>query len=159
MSIGFRTSYDKTLSNTVAIGGSVFVCANLMIQGNIMVMRKHTPNVIADMEVMLEDAFVQAPVYFDTALETKEKYVTKNLNTDDGYRMLGYLYGHGILSPRQLTTAKNEWTNPTHSQHGNNTVWTCYNACTEALKTAPYYEILEKYKKLDSAFWESEANA
>ena len=117
-----------------------------------MVMRKHTPNVIADMEVMLENAFIEAPVNFDTALETKEKYVTKNLNTDDGYRMLGYLYGHGVLSPRQLTKAKNEWTTPTHSQHGKNTVWTCYNACTEALKTAPYYEILEKYKKLDGAF-------
>ena len=50
ISIGFRNAYDKSMVVGFAAGGSVFVCDNLAISGDIVVMRKHTKNVWADLE-------------------------------------------------------------------------------------------------------------
>ena len=38
-SVGFRNSYDRTLSIAVALGARVFVCDNLMLTGDLSVMR------------------------------------------------------------------------------------------------------------------------
>ena len=154
LSIGFRSSYNRTLSNSVAIGGNVFVCDNLMIQGDIMVMRKHTPNVYNDLSLRLKSAFENAQDAYLELHETKEHLSNIYVSTDRGYQMLGYLYGNNILASRQLSVATKEWRTPTHKEHGKNTAWTLYNACTEALKTLQIRGILEKHQILDAKFKE-----
>ncbi|MBT5427684.1 MAG: hypothetical protein HOK84_15885, partial [Bacteroidetes bacterium] len=39
LSVGFRNSYDKSMSVGIAIGASVFVCDNLALTGDIAIMR------------------------------------------------------------------------------------------------------------------------
>ena len=150
LSVGFRTSYNKTLVNALAIGGEVFVCENLMITGNIMVMRKHTVNVRVDLESMIVDGFKEAHDDYDKVLQRREAYRSRQCLLDEGYQILGLLYGKKILSPRQLNTAVEELRNPSHKEHGKHTMWSLYNACTESLKTTPVTRMLENHKKLDT---------
>jgi len=36
------------------------------------------------------------------------------LDTPEAFKMMGLLFGHGILTPRQLLVVKKEWLNPTY---------------------------------------------
>ena len=56
LTIGIRSSYDKTMSSGIAIGGRVVVCSNLMFVGDITYMRKHTKNSIDDIINQMDDA-------------------------------------------------------------------------------------------------------
>src|SRR6056297_3648375 len=60
LSIGFRNSYDKSMSVGIAVGASVFVCENLCMTGDITIMRKHTQNVWNDLEETMVSAIYRS---------------------------------------------------------------------------------------------------
>ena len=45
LAIGVRNSYDKTLALGIAVGASVFICDNLMLNGDAVQYRKHTSGI------------------------------------------------------------------------------------------------------------------
>jgi hypothetical protein len=148
LSIGFRNSYDRTLSIGIAAGASVFVCDNLALTGDITVLRKHTLNVQNDIEQMaISTIFKSRSAYFHVR-EDAEQMQKIQLTDDDAYRLLGLTYGHGIVSPRQVPVAKREWLEPSHAEFQPRTLWSCYNSITESLKSSPPRNIMEKHLKL-----------
>jgi hypothetical protein len=50
LSIAFRNSYDRSMAIGMAVGSQVFCCDNLSLSGEIVVMKKHTKNVWAELE-------------------------------------------------------------------------------------------------------------
>jgi hypothetical protein len=48
---------------------------------------------------------------------------------------------------------KKEWLEPTYPVFEERTLWSFYNACTEALKTAPPALIMEKHVQLHNVFF------
>lgn len=50
-SVGFRNSYDKSLSVGLIAGTRVFVCSNLCFSGDIKYMRKHTSGLDLDLAI------------------------------------------------------------------------------------------------------------
>ena len=53
LSLGIRSSYDKSMSNGYCFGGSITVCDNLLFVGDFVIMRKHTKNVFDDLRKQL----------------------------------------------------------------------------------------------------------
>ena len=152
LSIGFRNSYDRSMSVGIAVGASVFVCDNMVISGDITVLRKHTSNVIRDMESMALQAIYRSQSTYREILDDAGAMQDLPLNDDQAYRMLGLVYGRGIMTPRQIPIAHREWESPTHDDFTPRTVWSLYNAITEALKSAPLSSIMEKHLALHHLF-------
>jgi len=50
LSIAFRNSYDRSMAIGMAIGATVFICDNLALTGEIVVLKKHTKNVWTELE-------------------------------------------------------------------------------------------------------------
>mgnify|MGYP006410372303 FL=1 len=148
LSIGFRNSYDKTLSVGIAVGASVFVCDNLALTGDITVMRKHTLNVQSDLEQLAVTSILKARTAFTQVSEDAEKMKELPLEDDNAFRLIGLLYGHGIISPRQIPVTKREWLEPQHAEFEPRTMWSFYNAANAALKSAPPRTIMEKHLEL-----------
>ena len=148
LSIGFRNSYDKSMSVGIAIGASVFVCDNLALTGDIAIMRKHTQNVWNDLEELIITTVYRSQHNFIRIVEDAEIMRGKYLSNDDAYRLIGLLYGNDIITPRQIPIVKKEWLNPTHEDFEERSIWSFYNACTEALKSAPPNKIMEKHISL-----------
>ena len=146
--IGFRNSYDKSMSVGIAIGAIVFVCDNLALTGDITVMRKHTRNVIQDLEEMTITTIYRSKSNFHRIEQDAEMMSEQALNNDSAYRLLGFLFGRGVLSPRQLPVVKREWLSPGFDDFKPRNLWSFYNACTEALKMAPPAKIMEKHIQL-----------
>ena len=145
LSIGFRNSYDKSMSVGIAIGASVFVCDNLALTGEIAIARKHTSNVWQDLEELTITTIYRSQHNFHRIVEDSQVMQGQHLSDDDAYRLTGLLYGHGIVSPRQIPVVKKEWLTPSHDDFEDRNVWSFYNAVTEALKGSPPNKIMERH--------------
>jgi hypothetical protein len=148
LSIGFRNSYDKSLSVGLAVGGQVFVCDNLCLSGEVTVLKKHTLNVIASIESLALSAIYKSRSAFNQIQTDAEVMKSIPLSDEDAYRTIGLLYGNGVLTPRQIPVVKNEWLKPSHSDFEGRNVWAFYNACTESLKSSPPQSIMERHLAL-----------
>ena len=152
LSIGIRNSYDKSMSLGLAVGATVFVCENLMITGEITVMRKHQGAILDELNTLIFKALVDAENKFKTLHADSQQMKEVYISNKDAYRMMGRLYGYGIIGERQLPVVKNEWKKPSHEVFNTGTAWTLYNAGTEALKkTAPLHR-MDRQIKLHKTF-------
>ena len=145
LSIGFRNSYDRSLSVGIAVGASVFVCDNLMLTGDLTVLRKHTSNVHADIDSLALSAIYKSRSAFNQIKADAEVMKQIPMSDDEAYRMLGLVYGRGIITPRQIPVVKNEWLKPSHDAFEPRNLWSFYNAVTESLKTSPPQSIMERH--------------
>jgi hypothetical protein len=150
LSIGFRNSYDKSLSVGIVTGSSVFVCDNLMLTGDLTVLRKHTSNVINDIDALALSTIYKSRAAFKQIQEDVEIMKEIPMSDDEAYRTLGLIYGRGIITPRQIPVVKNEWLKPSHDDFQDRSLWSFYNACTEALKSSPPQSIMERHLKVHS---------
>jgi len=145
LSIGFRNSYDRSLSVGIAVGASVFVCDNLMLTGDLTVLRKHTSNVHADIDGLALSAIYRSRSAFNQIKADAETMKGIPMSDDEAYRMLGFIYGRGIINPRQIPVVKKEWETPSHNDFEDRNLWSFYNAVTESLKSSPPQSIMERH--------------
>jgi hypothetical protein len=148
LSIGFRNSYDRSLSVGITIGASVFICDNLMFVGEIKAFRKHTSNLLQDIKQMiLATIYSQKEKY--SRLENDAARLKRIAVSDDiAFKVMGVLFGKNIITPRQLPVLKKEWLEPSYEAFKERNAWSLYNAATEALKTTPPHQRMEKQIQL-----------
>jgi len=146
-SIGFRNSYDKTLPVGVCGGAQVTVCSNLMFVGDIIKMRKHTQNVEEDLDKLIQKLFKDVDARYDQAHSDAGYMQEIPLSNEQAADYLGQLFvNQNVLNSSQINKAADEWFNS--KDFTSRTLWSAYNACTEALKSAHPSNALEKYTKL-----------
>ena len=116
LSIAFRNSYDRSMSLGIAMGASVFVCDNLALHGEIVIMRKHTKNVWNELEDLAIAHLYKSQKNFDQIVADSMLFKEKPLVNDEAFRLMGILFGHNIVSPRQMTVLKDQWLRPTHPE-------------------------------------------
>jgi hypothetical protein len=145
LSIGFRNSYDKSMAIGIAIGAEVFVCDNLAFTGDITVLKKHTANVWSSLEDTAISTLYRSQKNFEKIIEDSASLQGMTIDNAEAFKMIGLLFGHGVLTPRQLPIVKQEWLNPTYEDFRPRTMWSFYNACTETLKNCPPLVIMEKH--------------
>jgi len=151
LSVAFRNSYDRSMSIGLAVGATVFICDNLALQGDLVVMKKHTKNVWNDLEGKIITTLYKSIERYSQILVDRDTLKSRRISDDQGFQFLGLAYGHGILSPRQMPVAKEKWTNPDYEEFQDRNYWSLYNACTEALKSSPPMAVMENHVKLHNA--------
>ena len=151
LSVGYRNSYNKQLSVSLACGSQVIVCSNLMITGDVFVMRKNTTNAYLDLESLSTDAILSADTSFRKAKDIKFISEQIDMSNKSAYQMLGFLVGNGVIGTRQMKRALEEWDKPSYD-HGINTAWTFYNAVTESLKSSQLSDKLVKLSDFNDMF-------
>lgn len=82
---------------------------------------------------------------FYKLVEDSEVLKGRMLDTQEAFKMMGLLFGHDILTPRQLPVVKKEWLRPSHETFQPRNMWSFYNACTEALKGCPPLVVMERH--------------
>jgi hypothetical protein len=100
------------VSIDLAIGGNVFSCDNLALAGDIAVMKKHTKNVWNVLEDLTISSLYKAHKTYQQIVVDAHKMRTRAIGDTGAFQTMGILYGNDIVSPRQLTTIKQEWLRP-----------------------------------------------
>ena len=152
LSIGFRNSYDKSMSVGFVMGEQLLICANLMFLGDVRVLKKHTGEVNEKLMVLLFQMIESVEGKRAAIKHFKERLTNTHMSTNQAYRRIGELYGHDVIHPRQLPVVKSEWRKPSFDYGVEGTAWNLYQACTHALKTAPPSTVLQRHTKLHKMF-------
>lgn len=148
LAVGWRNSYDKSMSAAVAIGAQVFVCDNLAIHGDITIMRKHTKNVKAELVGEIIQALYNASTSYKEFQALVDKLKTIEVPDKYGWKLLGILSGMGVLSPTLFTEAMRQWNEPAYPDFVPRTGWSLYNAITCALREAPPNKVFEAHRTM-----------
>lgn len=138
-SIAFRNSYNKTTSLGFAFGSQVFICANGMFNGDILVAKKHTLNVWDSVRALVQSSLHRVRDSYGVMQRSVQEMRKRPLSDTQAYWALGQLRGEGVLASRVFERSLREWVEPSHAEHEDGTALQLYNACTEGLKleTAP----------------------
>lgn len=146
LSIGFRQSYNKTLSLGVVAGASILVCDNLCFSGeHLKVVRKNTTNVWSDFRCLLDTQMANALHAYQATVDHGEHLKATPCNQRRGYALLGVALGEGILSSTQANIAFRDWDTPRHEEFADRNMWSLYNCFTEGLKKGQPGRLIERH--------------
>lgn len=135
MVIGLRNSHAQMFAASYVIGNRVFVCDNLAFNGEIKIARKHTTNIMRDLNGLVMRAVGQLTakrVEMDQRIAAYKAAVLDKPAAD--HAVIELLRARAIPS-QDVIKVVDEFEKPRHAEHldadGNRTVWTLFNAVTE----------------------------
>ena len=155
ITVALRSSYDKTISNQVAIGSAPFVCANGCFSGDHMIAAKHTTNVFPTLSRMLAEICDEsvAPVLERIQLVDSWKGIPVNDNTFGAY--MGVLLIQQLIGSNSLNAAVRYWRachdGNLHSEHGGNDLFSAYQAVTAAGQRSAPRDAFRHFAGIDHA--------
>ena len=140
--VGFKNSYDRTMSFGFALGSVVFICGNGMVSGEYTIKKQHR---MKDVNIYAKDLiheyFKQVrPEHMQNIVFANE-LKKQTVNENDAARIIGELFiNNKIINQSQLRKMTNEMYNSEKFNNFNNsseiTAWDLYNHGTEVLKSA-----------------------
>jgi hypothetical protein len=134
--VGLRNAHDKTFPATVCAGSRVFVCDNLAFNGEIMLARRHTTNVLRDLPQLTNRAVGLLSAKWND-LETQVKaYKAHELDDRHAHDVVVKMLEAGVFGCTTLPKVLNEFREPRHEEFlkEGRTAWTMMNAVTEVMK-------------------------
>ena len=161
-SIGFRNSYDKSMSLGIAVGATLFVCDNLALHGSwLTIMRKHTQNVWDDVVPMAMTRIASSVGGWVEMVRFMEGMKQRSVTTDEGYRHIGLGLGRGVLTANGAGVALKEWRHMArreeHPFHDHaNTSFGLYQSFTEGLKLGRVTRKIDQYTGTSALFEEAQ---
>ena len=138
MNIGMTNSNNKSMRVGFAVGAFVWACANLELS-TFNVLRKHTPRVFDDLDVLINDTFEGLEREFNYIKQTYAQMKEVELKRSTIGRMLGDMfYTEGILTSKHLNLIKNDL----YSQGSNRSLYDFNMAITSSMREDhPYYVV------------------
>lgn len=132
--VGLRGSIDKSLSEGLAVGSSVFVCDNLAFSSEITFHRKNTVNVMNDLPLLVSTAIGQLGTRWNDQATRIESYKQKELTKRDAMVLTMEAAEADVFPWAKGWDIFQEFQNPRHPEFKGGTVWGFFNAVTEHLK-------------------------
>ena len=141
-----RNSHDKTFAASLAVGAKVFVCDNLSFSGDIVVGRKHTPNIWDELPQIFEGAISKIRVMRKRQDVRFAEYRNAPLDDYTADHLIMETFRQGIINLKRIGQVNKEWHNPS-ADHGDKSVWRYFNAVTKALGPGSTNQLIELPKK------------
>jgi len=138
-SVVIRNSYDKSMSLGIGAGnGTVFVCTNGVISGDVVSLRKHTSNVYRDIEDVVQNSIQSMEDRYLDLVNDLDRTKDMELTKLHVHNIIGELFlEQKILTTAQLNIVRNELyysENFKMLNGGDMSMYNMYNNITEALK-------------------------
>lgn len=134
--IGLRNSHNMKFAASIAIGSRVFVCDNLAFSGEVKIARKHTLNITRDLPQCVSAAVGRIADQRIAQAERIEAYKRKELTVAESDHLLIEFLRNRAVPSSDIGKVLKEYDEPSHPEHlgadGQHTVWTLFNAVTEA---------------------------
>lgn len=149
LTVGMRSSLDKSIAPAIAFGSSVFVCDNMAFTGEVTIKRKQTRFINSDIRPMIADAVGRVKGMRDNQNRRFELYQDTKMLSNKAGAVICEMYRRGIINTQRIGKVVEEWDAPTYD-HGGKSAWRLFNAATEALKGSPVIELPTRTIKLQS---------
>ena len=133
--IGFRNSWNKTLSLTIGFGSRVFVCSNGAFFAERVIGRKHTPNILNDLPGLMAKALEQTTVYIEQQHNFFKRLREVTLTDKDvNDFVVRSALDHDAITKGEIADVIAEYRKPRYIDFADRTAWSLHNAYTEVGK-------------------------
>ena len=152
LSVGVRNSIDKSMSAGMVIGGQVFVCSNMMFNGDICHMRRHSGDIYKEFRDKVRLAMLDATDLFQKLLQFRTTMSSRPLEKMAKARLTGELWYRGLITPTLATLILKEIDDPSNEEFAAATMWAYYNHVTQALKKLQPEKAMSVYTDIHHFF-------
>lgn len=139
--IGLRNDHGKRFAAGCVGGERVFVCDNLSFTGEFKFQRKHTRFINRDLPRMVGDAISRIWLSSTDRAAQINRWRRTELNNLQADHLILEAFRRKCFPANRLEKVVQEYRQPSHVEHGRDTVWTLHNAVTEALKGTSLREL------------------
>lgn len=148
--VGFRNSHVKKLSAGLVIGRGVFVCDNLMFNGEIKFGRRHTNGILNDLGGLIETAIGKVLPMKEAEDARVAAYKDAQITDQHADHLIVEMLRNEVINTQRVEKVVAEWDKPKHSEHAEagNSIWRMEQAATEALKGTNVIALPERHGKL-----------
>ena len=158
--IGFRTSYDKTISNQFCAGGQVIVCSNMMFVGDVYTSRKHTTYMMNDIDDKITELLSGVKQEFITMERDINIMQQIEMSNERAAELLGTLtFNKHIIGSSTANKAWETWKKSKFDGSGaydERNVWRLYNSITETTKNSNPLTAFNVHRNLHKFFTNTE---
>lgn len=148
VSIGIRNAHDRTLVAGLCVGSRVFVCSNLAFSAEIVISRKHTRRIRADLPRLINSAVGRLGDLRQRQSSRIEAYQRASIDDNQFHDMAIRAMDAKVLAPSKLPKALQEFREPSYPEFRSRTVWSAFNAFTETLKAYDLQDIPRRTQAL-----------
>ena len=149
---GLRNSSDKSTAASACMGNSMMVCDNMCFSSDVKLARRHTVNILRDLDGMLAKAISRIVTSWHDMGQRIEAYKVAEISHDRASNLVVDLAEVKALPERDVYKTAKEFRNPRHPEFRGNTLWNLYNSVTENLKGGDLSKLPERTMKVQSIF-------
>lgn len=137
--IGMRSSHNRTLPLSLAVGGRVFVCDNLAFSAEFVLATRSTPKVLQRLPMLAIEGVKSMVPYKRIIHDEMEGWKADRLADFAAERLMIAAMRTGVMPPRMLPRWVEEYDHPTAAEHVElaGTKLGLYNAATAAIRHNP----------------------
>ncbi len=146
--LGLRNSHDKVFPAGIVAGASVFVCDNLSFSGEVKFARKHTRFINRDLPQLVERAVGRLMEKWHGQDARIAAYKDRTITDAEAHDLIIRATDVSVCSNRLVPSVLQQWREPQHSQFADRSIWSLFNAFTEALKDGNLAELPKRTEAL-----------
>ena len=132
--IGLRNSHDKCFPAGLCMGNAPFVCSNLIFTNEVVLARRHTKNILRDLNQVIARTLCQMTETWandELRLDAYKQYELDNAQAND---IVIRSFQNGAISKAKIADVVEQWQKPEHEDFEERNMHSLYNAFTHVLK-------------------------
>ena len=150
--VGLRNAHDKSFAASVCIGNQMMVCENLCFSSDVKLARRHTVNILRDLNTVLSSAVSRVVSHWHDMGKRIASYKGTELSKERASDLVVDLAEMGAVPARSVYKAVQEFRNPRHEEFKGGSLWTLYNGVTEHLKGGDLSKLPQRTMTTQSIF-------
>tara|TARA_R110002153_G_scaffold43986_1_gene124125 strand:- start:1466 stop:2245 length:780 start_codon:yes stop_codon:yes gene_type:complete len=150
--LGLRNAHDKSFAASVCIGNQMMVCENLCFSSDVKLSRRHTVNILRDLNTVLSSAVSRVTSHWNDMSNRISSYKESEISKEAASDLVVDLAEMGAFPARSVYKAIQEFRNPRHEEFKGGTLWTLYNGVTEHLKGGDLTKLPQRTMTTQSVF-------
>ncbi len=132
--IGLRNSHDKTFPAGLCAGDAPFVCDNLIFTNTIKLARRHTRNILQDLDFTINRSLGRLFGFWHGQDQRIEAYKNVELSNSEANDIVIRACKAGALPKSKIMDVVNQWESSDHPEFWDRNINSLYNAFTEVYK-------------------------
>lgn len=132
--LGLRNAHDKSFAAAICIGNRMMVCENLCFASDVKLARRHTVNILRDIERVIADAVGRVLAHWNDMGERIAAYQNTPLEPSQAHNLVVQLADSKAIPAREIYNVITEFRTPRYVDFEGETLWSLYNSVTENLK-------------------------
>lgn len=134
LAVAVRNSHDRTFVAGLCMGSRVMVCDNLSFSGEVVIARKHTRFIQRDLPRLIQESVGKLGDLRELQGQRIETYRATPLDDMQFHDLLVRGLDARVICASKIPQVLETYRQPTHEEFVPRTVWSGFNAFTEALK-------------------------